>query len=1307
MESFSKLYLNRDYEIANDKKEFVNYREYLENLFEINSKQKTRYWKEYFKGYSPNKKLKVIGLEDMKECREKFLFQTISEDLNEGLTKDLNSLAKSLKITLNAIFLGAWGYCLSKYLDEQDLLFGYIGSGRSETFHNVDKLVGMFVNPLPARIIVNPNMKVKDWLIDIFNQSIESQNNQFHLTTQSSGIALNYDSLCVYENYPMDVFDGRGKLKMKFGNVVSYVASSYPLTIEILRLKSCLKLSLRYNSKEFTFDGIQRVLANIKNVLLEFVKKTDEYLAHVSIADKESGIASLVSAGLTNIDANHLKKNAYTLFKESVGKYADEVAVLDGKMRYSYRDIDQMSDELNYIIGTFDSEEEGPIGILCENSVWLIIAIYGVIKSGRPFVPINIQDPNERILNIVAELNIKLMVTTMNFNAGRNVKVVNPKKILFRGLVNDRERTINSSELLYIINTSGTTGKQKFISITHRNLVNYLLWARKYYITSLKKCALLFSSPSFDLTLTSIFLPLTSGNYIRIMPQSKSPLKDALCEKVNMYEFLKLTPSHLKLLDRQILHKNKLPKTLILGGENIPSNLLDKEIIEKTAVINEYGPTETTIGSSVYKVSVGNKDLERRGPIPIGKPISNTALVVLDRYYNILSRGVIGEIYIGGEGVARGYYNNPTLTALNFIPNPCKHLDCTRMYRTGDLGYMDSNNDLILTGRIDDQLKVNGNRVELGEIEWALSRLTEIKTSITFPYEGNSLIAFVVINDGSSFQEEDLKNKLAKMVPSYMVPNDIILIEKLPLAPNGKVDKSWLINKYKSVQSKKVNDGDTNIIQELQEIWQVVLKQERIPVDKHFYELGGDSISALLICSQAKSKGLNLQPFQILELGRIDRIADSLSSEIPLRKDQQANKDYYGVTTLQRCYLDSNNGKGFNYNIEIDILKGIDREDLKLIVRDVIEGSDIFAISFVNNNGKACQVKDPNKVDLNITYKDLSSEINKEKLYEQFKKERNLFISVKQNVLYGFSHIKLSSNKSRLLIVIHHLISDFYSCQLIGSSILKSLNSPKVIKPGIDKAGFLEWIESNQFNPTISFEKVEKKWIDRKVNKKLKVGGFEYTSKLSKKLSQGLHKLNSESKDVHMESLLLSSLILSVQNRLESKEINVGMERNSRLYEKKVDISNSLGWFTMIVPLTYRLRKNAKAHDVITDISRLNARNLDASINSMDIKYDIIFNYLDRPFDEYESNYEISTYFEEKILRDCPLEVNIWIKQGVFNIHWIFHPYLSHQARSIVSSFEKNMGLIYDEMKNYRQHGIFLSDSELQNVVEELNVERG
>jgi amino acid adenylation domain-containing protein len=567
-------------------------------------------------------------------------------------------------------------------------------------------------------------------------------------------------------------------------------------------------------------------------------------------------------------------KKTYTivdLFFQQVEKTPDDIAVIYNDQKLTYNELNNLSNQLaNYLITKKEIIVGDLVGIMLDSSDLLIVSIIGALKSGAAYVPIDIENPQERINYIQNDSNCKVTIDYKFIKdfilVKDNFSVIAPENIVLK-----------SDSLCYIIYTSGTTGNPKGVMIEHQGVVNLIIHQTKNLQITKNENVLLFSNHCFDASVEQIFIALLNGSILSII--SKEEIKSNLLLpflESNKITHLDITPSYLEILGN-ISHL-KFLKRILVGGEVCPLTLA-KKLGGVFDFYNCYGPTENSITSTIFKYSA---DSECYNSLPIGKPISNTSAYILSDSLQLMGIGEVGELCLAGKGLSRGYLNLPELTAEKFINNP--FLENSKLYKTGDLAKWLPSGDIEYIGRKDNQIKIRGYRIELEGIESKLLNISEIKSAVVLP-ENDRLIAYILLNDNvvvDSNRINEWKKQLLNQIPEYCVPYNFNIIKKLPITPNGKLDRKALvteecINISSSTQITKPRTESEKLVAD---VWKECLNLEEIDVFSNFFEIGGHSIIAVKIVVRIQKKtDIRIPLSAVIQNPTIEKFAKLLNIE--------------------------------------------------------------------------------------------------------------------------------------------------------------------------------------------------------------------------------------------------------------------------------------------------------------------------------------------------------------------------------------------------------------------------------------------
>lgn len=591
---------------------------------------------------------------------------------------------------------------------------------------------------------------------------------------------------------------------------------------------------------------------------------------------------------LNNTVADYPKDKAlHHLLAEQAFKNPDKIAIVFEDRSLSFKNVNEAANKLAKHLLTYNIKTGDIIGLALDRSPEMVISLLAILKTGAAYVPLDPEYPKDRVEFMMEDSAAKILLTSEKF---KNHFITVAKEVLIEDAfdkfdnysADEPETVVSGDDLAYVLFTSGSTGKPKGVQIKHHNLVNFLLSMAKEPGLTPADNLLAVTTISFDIAGLELFLPLLVGSKLIVTDAITAKDGRALLDLCNSQKItvMQATPYTWRVM-LEAGWEQKLPLKILCGGEALPKDLINKLIARSLELWNMYGPTETTVWSTV-KLIVNDTD------ITIGKPIDNTQVYILDEKLNNFTDGTVGEIYIGGDGVAKGYLNRPELTDERFVDDIFSGIAGSKMYRTGDLGKIREDGEIICLGRIDHQVKVRGYRIELEEIEQNLIKEENIKQAVVIAREdtpGNPrLVAYVIVNE--LINSTDLKQQfdswqqgLLAALPEYMVPDDFVIMEVIPITPNGKIDRKALPKPdYGNIQRTGEFVAPRTANEKLvAEIWQQLMGIENISMTDNFFELGGRSLVAVQIMARIeKETGKRLPLATLFEYATIEKLAARL-----------------------------------------------------------------------------------------------------------------------------------------------------------------------------------------------------------------------------------------------------------------------------------------------------------------------------------------------------------------------------------------------------------------------------------------------
>ena len=789
---------------------------------------------------------------------------TQSVTLSAALTKQLRALCQQTGATSFMLLLAAFKVLLHRYTNQEDILVGTPIANRQQA--ELEEMVGFFVNTLVLRSQLNGQMPFRQLLAQVRTTATEAYDHQdvpfaklVEVLQPERHLSHNplFEVMFAYRD--SDVVERPlPDLDITVLDLDNGMAQ-FDLTFSVDSSSEQFHCSLNYNEDLFLPETISRLLAYWQVLLAGLVADPDSPIGLLPLLTPDQIQQTTVAWNDTAVSLP-----AIPFFHEQVAEWAEQTpqapALVYGQQTISYAALNARANQLAHALQARGIGPESKVGIFAERSPLIVEALLAVFKAGGAYVPLDPTYPPDRLSYMAEDAALALILTTENLLdqlPGKQVPTLCLDKEWNKEISQQPEdaptNNLSLQNLAYIIYTSGSTGKPKGAMITHGGLTNYLHWAKQAYPVAAGG-ALVHSSIGFDLTITSLYLPLLVGQPVHLLPEGESTtlLSEALTEQGG-WGLVKITPAHLLLLNQTIPVEKAAAATrsFVIGGEQLTAEQLAfwRQNAPNTRLFNEYGPTETVVGCAIYEV---RPEDSFAGAVPIGCPIANTQLYVLNEWMQPVPIGGAGELYIGGFGVARGYLKRPSLTAEKFVPDPFSRVSGARLYRTGDLARLRPDGNLEFLGRVDHQVKIRGYRIELGEIEVVLGQHENVRETAVLVQEaagGPRLVAYIVPEQDPGPSTAALRHFLAQTLPDYMVPALFVSLETMPLTVNGKVDRNALPEPDSAAAAEPdafvaPQDG---LESQLAQLWQDVLQLPTISVDANYFEIGGHSLQAVAL----------------------------------------------------------------------------------------------------------------------------------------------------------------------------------------------------------------------------------------------------------------------------------------------------------------------------------------------------------------------------------------------------------------------------------------------------------------------------
>lgn len=1114
----------------------------------------------------------------------------------------IKSFCNRNKLSLNTFFTAAFLIYRFKTSQQTDIVLGIPVLNRSG--QKEKQMVGMFTSSMPFRIIFKGQEDIGQFLDKVHHELLNCYYHQKYpynllardLELKKKGLDSLYDTCINYYNTKLNTQLGGipvENTEFHSGNQIY----SLQLVIKDWTDEGSLTLDFDYRISDFDEARIEKIYGHLMVIIDQLLNVSGIPVSRIDILSPGERQRLLYDFNATAAPYPQ-NKTIYQLFEDQVQKTPQKIAVSFGNQVMTYLELNEKANQLARLLRSKGVGCESIVGLLTTHSFETVIGIMGILKAGGAYLPIDPDYPIARIRYLLDDSQACLLLTNCppdsisEINFGGEILPLNNPGI-YSGNSDNPSPVSRPDNLVYIIYTSGSTGRPKGVMIEHRGLVNYIWWAGKSYIRSENEVFALYSSLSFDLTVTSIFTPLIGGHQIRIPDHDGTDfiLDTVLREKKTT--IVKLTPAHLSLLlDRGsndcVHYRESSVRCFIVGGEDLKTSLAAgarRSFGSNLEIYNEYGPTETVVGCMIHRY---DRAKDRRISVPIGVPADNVQIYLLDGYLKPVPPGFEGEIYISGDGVARGYLGRPDLTKERFMDNP--FIPGQRLYRTGDLARYLDDGTIEYLGRVDGQVKIHGHRIEPGEIEECLKKHPLLKDVVVIDRDdtasggghGKYLCAYYVAQNDLPAME--FRKYLLEFLPEYMIPLAFMRLPELPLTINGKVNRSLLPKPRLNSPEVFEDPGFRNEKEAvLAEIIAKVLNTERVRVTDNFLQLGGDSIKAIQIAAKLKERTFKIKVKDVLSHPVIAEMAAQIVTD-DMVADQEPADGWIESTPIVQWFFSRgfNNINHWNQSVLLNLALQVDINKLDLIFDALIKHHDSLRINYNAAIGKLYY----NPVYLTGTNSVAVFDLSEYSIVEQEKRIDSIGTGLKSGldletgILFKAAFFDCGPRGKKLLLTAHHLIIDGVSWRILLD----------------DLAGLMERITRNQPlqlpRKTFSYQKWAAELIDYSRN----IGTEQYWEAVvdeefqfptdynrgedylenCRTISGTLTAAETEvllttaNLAYHTEpnELLNIALVLSIRDWVGKNKVLLELEGHGREeFIGGIDVSRTIGWFTTMYPV--------------------------------------------------------------------------------------------------------------------------------------------
>nr|CUX79061.1 Octapeptin synthase subunit B [Niallia circulans] len=1041
-----------------------SYSQYIEWLEKQDEQAASRYWSEYLAGYESQT---VLPQGNSRQRGEEYVGDNVTCHLDKSLSERMSQVAKQQQVTVNTLIQAAWGIVLQKYNGTGDAVFGSVVSGRSAEIPGIEEMIGLFINTIPVRVSSEAETSFADVMKSLQESALKSGSYDYYplyeIQAQSAQKQNLIHHIMAFENYPLseqlEQAGGGNDGTLTITDVNIEEQTNYDFSLIVMPEEE-LTVRFDYNTHVYERSGMERLMGHFVYVLEQVSANPHVAVAALELvtAEEKKEIFDVFNDTAAEYQQD---QTIHGLFEEQARRNPDAIAVVFENTQLTYGELNERANRLARTLRDAGVRTDQLVGLMVGRSLEMIVGMMAIMKAGGAYIPIDPQYPEDRIRYMLEDSGAQILLTQRHLQErvsfGGNVLAVDDEQV-YSGDGSNLEPVSGSKDLAYVIYTSGTTGRPKGAAIEHRGLCSLkLMFAEALKITEQDR-VVQFASLSFDASCFEIFQALFLGAALYI-PTAETVQDYRLFE--NYMNDNEITTATLPPNYAAYLNPDRMThfKKLITGGSASSIELV-RQWKDKVNYFNAYGPTEDSICTTVWAASPN--DLERKS-VPIGRPIRNHRIYIVDSYNKQVPVGVAGELCIAGVGLARGYLNRPDLTAEKFVDNPFEPGE--RMYRSGDLARWLPDGNIEYMGRIDHQVKIRGYRIELGEVEAHLAKVEDVQETIVIARADASgqqqLCAYFVAQ--SELTAAELRETLSQELPAFMIPSYFVQLPQMPLTPNGKVDRKALPAPEESLHSGAEHIAPRTPLEvELSNIWKSVLGLEQVGVTDSFFDIGGHSLRATTLASKVH-KELNVD-FPLRDVFRyptieemaqaIARMEEGVFSAIPVAEQ----REHYPLSSAQKrlFILQQLEGVEQSYNMPgAMLLEGaLDRTRFEEAFCGLITRHETLRTGFEMVNGEAVQRIYPS-VDFAVEYVQASEEAAEEAV-QNFVRTFDLA----KPPLLRVGLVELSEERHILMFDMHHIISDGVSMDVLVEEFVRLYGGEELEPLRIQYKDYAAWQQS-------------------------------------------------------------------------------------------------------------------------------------------------------------------------------------------------------------------------------------------------------
>jgi amino acid adenylation domain-containing protein/non-ribosomal peptide synthase protein (TIGR01720 family) len=1201
-------------ELDNDIVQYLQFSEWQNELIESDEeelKAGKSYWQKQASSASP--RLPFEREYKLDSSRDS---ESISYCLPHELVEQMKAYATARKLPLSAVLLAAWNILLWRMTQQADFVTEILVEGR--VHEELQSTFGLFDRYVPIKGNYAPSMTFNEVVTQLL-QTIQEANEWLDFSILPNPEAVEN------ERQPSIGFEFADFPTRYATNGVTFTLAKVQAFLKPFKLKLTCTMDEDGLLLDFHYDKEVYHLAS-----LQYLPERLEMLLNSGISQPDDAIGKLNSIGekewqklfdLRGIERPILDQECFPhRFEQQVRLTPDVVALVDENQQLTYAELNARANQLANWLKQRGIGPDVLVGITINRSIEIVVALLGVLKAGGSYVPIDPSSPQQRIQTLLEDIQSPVILTQESFKEKFQstslhvISIDSDWPTIAQESDENLGLAISQDQLAYVLYTSGSTGKPKGVCVEHRQLANYISSIIRQLELPDGYSYALISTFAADLGNTVIFPSLSTGGTLHILSHQLATSPDLLAEYFQQHtiDCLKIVPSHLKALFASSHPEHVLPRQrLVLGGEGTSWDLVEtvQQLAPDCRIINHYGPTEATVGVLTNWIHADEPRFTS-STLPLCRVVDNTQIYVLDQELQPTPIGVPGELHIGGAALARGYLNQPDQTTEKFINDPFSEPSGNRLYKTGDLARYLPDGSLEILGRVDDQVKYHGFRIELDEIRQALNQYKQIQNSIVLirkdQQQRDTLVAYYLADQ--ELTTSDLRNHLEQRIPEEVIPNIFIHLSRIPLTANGKIDRQALPSieeaRQKSVRSFVAPHTPTEIA--LADIWSQVLGLDQIGIHDNFFALGGDSILGIQIIAKANQAGIQFSPKQLFQYQTIAELATVVNTRPPIHAEQGQVSGNIPLTPIQCWFFEQKLSDPQNWHITLiaESHEELDPSLAEQTIQFLLQQHDVLRLRLAQQ-GESIEATivagdDP----VPFKYIDLAgySVQEQDQETEQVINQLQATLNLATGPLFQSALINLGDDRpAKLLFVIHRLVIDGVSWRILidqFATAYQELSNGQHAQLPAKTTSFKYWVEQLvNYAQTDKLQQELDYWLSKlranaailpvdhpKPEMALQLNSVATCSLTQEETSALLHEVPS-AYQTEINDVLLAAVAETLASWIGTNKVLLDLEGHGRepLFDD-VDLSSTVGWFTTLFPVLLEKEPDSTEGELLASI---------------------------------------------------------------------------------------------------------------------------